>query len=240
MANKRVEVEGVGEVALYKRRGTRSIRVSITPKGQVRVTMPYWVPYASGEAFVRSKRQWIVDHRGNRESHVLMHGQAIGKHHRLVLERSPTATKVTSRVETLVVRVTYPASLAGDDPAVQSAAQRAGIRALRRQAEELLPGRLRALAIMHDFTFDGVEVKQLTGRWGSCDAKRHIILNLFLMELPLPLIDYVLLHELTHTEVLRHGPDFWQAMARVLPDVQVRRKAIKSYRPVIGQPDILQ
>ena len=73
-----------------------------------------------------------------------------------------------------------------------------------------------------------------SGRWGSCDSKRNIVLNLYLMELPWELIDYVLFHELTHTEVLRHGPDFWSAMKRVLPDVQRRRKAIKSYRPVVG------
>lgn len=236
MASKQVVIDGVGEVTLYKRRSTASIRLSITPKGQVKVTMPYWVPYEAGVRFAKTKAGWIQDHldKSGRPA-TLANGRLIGKMHRLVLEASPVADKVSSRVDHAVVRITYPAGMAADAPEVQAAAERAGVRALRQQAELLLPNRLKGLAMMHGFEYSGVQIKQLTGRWGSCDSHKNIVLNLYLMELPWPLIDYVLFHELAHTEVLRHGPDFWAAMKRVLPDTQVRRKAIKMYRPVIGQ-----
>jgi predicted metal-dependent hydrolase len=71
----------------------------------------------------------------------------------------------------------------------------------------------------------------MKSRWGSCDQHRNIVLNLFLIQLPWEQIDYVLLHELTHTEVLRHGPDFWRAMERVLSDVKQLRKAVRSAQP---------
>lgn len=236
MASKQTVIDGIGAVTLYKRRSTVSIRLSITPKGQVKVTMPYWVPYEAGVRFAKGKADWIREHlvKSGRPA-TLVNGRLIGKMHRLVLEPSPVADKPTSRVDHAVVRITYPAAMSQGDPAVQSAVEKAGVRALRQQAELLLPNRLKGLAMMHDFQYASVQIKQLTGRWGSCDSKRNIVLNLYLMELPWTLIDYVLLHELTHTEVLRHGPDFWSAMKRVLPDTQVRRKAIKMYRPVIGQ-----
>src|SRR5690606_36436720 len=101
---------------------------------------------------------------------------------------------------------------AGTDPAhprVQKAAQAAAIRALRKEAETLLPQRLRTLAEQTGFTYNSVAVKQPKSRWGSCSHQKHITLNLFLMQLPWRLIDYVLLHELTHTKVMRHGPPFW-------------------------------
>ena len=195
--------------------------------------MPYWVPYQAGVNFAQSRRDWIIEHTAT-SSIPVAHGQLIGKMHRLVLEASPVAQKISSRVSESIVRITHPADMPPHSQAVQQAASRACIRALRMQAEELLPGRLRGLAMMHDFDFNSVQIKQLTGRWGSCDAHKNIVLNLYLMELPWTLIDYVLLHELAHTQVLRHGPDFWAAMKRVLPDTQVRRKAIKSYRPLIG------
>ena len=93
---------------------------------------------------------------------------------------------------------------------------------------------MRQLAQVHGFEYRSVQIKQLTGRWGSCDSQRNIILNLFLMQLPWELIDYVILHELTHTTIMKHGPPFWEAMARVLPQVQQRRRAMRRYRPAVA------
>lgn len=233
MATKQIDIPQIGLVTLSKRKNTRSIRLRIDPKGQVSVTMPYWTPYEAGVRFVRSKQSWIAQHQQNSVA-ILSHGQMIGKSHRLYFEASPVAQKVTSRVSDSVVRVTHPVACAVSDNAVQTVAEKASIRALRTQAEQLLPGRLCQLAQLHGFEYRSVQIKQLTGRWGSCDSHHNIVLNLYLMQVPWTLIDYVLLHELTHTNILRHGPDFWSAMRRILPDVQVRRKAIKAYRPIVG------
>jgi hypothetical protein len=107
------------------------------------------------------------------------------------------------------------------------------VRALRAQAEASLPGRLGELAGRYGFSFRSVAVKQLTGRWGSCDSKQNIVLNLYLMQLPWELIDYVLLHELTHTRIMKHGPEFWTARSDLLPDAKARRQVMKQYRPAV-------
>ena len=117
---------------------------------------------------------------------------------------------------------------------MQKAAHDACIKALRKQAEQLLPGRLSNLADRHGFAYGSVQIKHLKSRWGSCDHERNITLNLFLMQLPWELIDYVLLHELTHTQIMRHGPDFWNAMRRVLPNLQAIRKQMRLHHPVLG------
>ena len=233
MATKQIDIPPIGLVTLSKRKNTRSIRLRIDARGQVSVTLPYWTPYEAGLRFVRSKQDWISQHQQNTAAD-LSHGQAIGKSHRLYFEASPVATKVTSRVSDSVVRITHPVACAVSDSSVQTVAEKASIRALRAQAEQLLPGRLHQLAQLHGFEYRSVQIKQLTGRWGSCDSQRNIVLNLYLMQVPWTLIDYVLLHELTHTTILRHGSDFWAAMRRVLPDTQVRRKAIKAYRPMVS------
>lgn len=233
MAIKVVELPDVGTVHLYKRKGVRSIRLSIDTKGKVRVMLPYWLPYEAGLTFARSRQDWIVTHTSQNDQH-LIHGQVIGKSHRLVFEKTPAAAKVATRVTASIVYITHPATRPSSDSDIQAAAHKASIRALRAQAEAALPGRLRQLAEYHGFEYRGVQIKQMTGRWGSCDSQRNIVLNLFLMQLPWELIDYVILHELVHTEVMKHGPVFWEAMARVLPDVQRRRKAMKSHRPAIA------
>lgn len=233
VASKRLTLPVIGVITLYKRKGVRSIRLSIDTHGQARVTIPFWIPYAAGITFAQSRQDWIVQHRQERDTN-LAHGQSIGKSHRLLFEASPVATKVTSRVSHNIIRVTHPVACKVADTSVQSVAEKASIRALRNQAEELLPNRVTTLAADHGFSYRSLRIKQLTGRWGSCDSNQNIVFNLYLMQLPWDLIDYVIFHELTHTNVLRHGPDFWAAMQRVLPDTQIRRKSMKQHRPIIG------
>lgn len=233
MATKSVQLPELGTLKLYKRRGARSIRLSVAPDGEIRVHLPYWVPYSAGVQFAKSRQTWIAEQLSKLPK-TLKHGQIIGKTHRLYFETSEKATKPSSRVTVSAIRITHPFVEANSEPHIQAVAVRAATRALRAQAEASLPDRLKALADHHGFSYRSVQVKQLRGRWGSCDQHKNIVLNLFLMQLPWKLIDYVLLHELTHTEILRHGPDFWAAMKRRDQNSQLLRKTIREYRPAVG------
>jgi predicted metal-dependent hydrolase len=231
MAYKQFSLDEQTSVTIYKRRASRNLRLTVAPNGEVRVSIPAWAPYRAGLEFARSRRDWIA--RQGRERLLLRDGQAIGKAHRLRLVAEPAARKVSTRLKQNEVRVSYPANISPDDAAIQTAAQKAGIRALRQEAEGLLPKRLDQLAAQHGFEYRSVKIKQLKGRWGSCDHHTDIVLNLFLMQLPWECIDYVLLHELTHTRVMRHGPDFWRAMEAVLPDVKRLRQLVRRHQPLL-------
>jgi predicted metal-dependent hydrolase len=163
-----------------------------------------------------------------------MHGQAIGKGHHLQFVAKPNLTKAGSRVKSTDIIISYPFGDNPGSPAIQSVAREACIRSLRLQAEQLLPQRLATLAALHGFSYKSVSVKRLQSRWGSCDQQSHIVLNLFLMQLPWDLIDYVLLHELTHTRVFRHGPDFWQALRAVSPEAATLKRRLRDYQPVLA------
>ncbi|HSX34034.1 MAG TPA: SprT family zinc-dependent metalloprotease [Candidatus Saccharimonadales bacterium] len=232
MATKQTELEGIGSVTLYKRKGNRSLRLSISTTGEVRVSMPYWLPYKAGEKFALSKLEWIAAHRLPERAH-LQHGQSVGKAHHLHITPSSQATRVTTRLKDYQIHISHPAAYGYDHPDVQKAAHSAAIRALRKEAEQLLPQRLRQLAQQEEFSFSSVAIKQMKSRWGSCSAQQEIILNLFLMQLPWHLIDYVLMHELTHTKVMQHGAPFWQEMERHVPHAKRLRKEMGNYHPVL-------
>jgi predicted metal-dependent hydrolase len=234
MAVKKIEVPGIGTVKLYKRKGSRSIRLSVSLAGEVRVSLPYWLPYDAGARFALSKVDWIQARLQERTTNSLADGQPIGKSHHLAFISDPITTKVTARVQGQQIRITHPAFLDATDTEVQTIAQRAATRALRLQAERLLPLRLKDLAETHGFAYKSASVKRLSSRWGSCDNEKNIILNLYLIQLPWHLIDYVVLHELTHTRALNHGPDFWEEFEKHLPDAKKLRRQIKQYRPVVG------
>jgi len=132
------------------------------------------------------------------------------------------------------VIVMHNVALNSSDSAVQAAAESACYRALKVEATKLLTPRLNELAAHHGFTYHSLNVKRMKTRWGSCDQHKNIVLNLFLVQLPWDCIDYVILHELTHTRALHHGPDFWQKFEDVLPGARRMRKTMRSYRPMLG------
>lgn len=238
MATKVIEIPDIGPVTLYKRRGNRSLRLSVAADGEIRVSLPTWVPYLAGEQFARSKLEWIVAHR--RAPKVdLTQGQAVGKAHRLHFVPTATGTKITTRLHQNQAQVFHPAALEAGHPRVQKAAQAACIKALRKEAEQLLPQRLRDLAERTGFTYRSVSIKQLKSRWGSCNTSKDITLNLFLMQLPWRLIDYVLLHELTHTKVMRHGAPFWEEMEKHAPRAKSLRKEMSRRHPALATGDEL-
>ena len=230
MSTKRVEVEGLGQVTLYKRRGARHVRLSVAAGNQVRVTIPIWAPYKVGMDFLRTKLDWVQSQL--KPMHLLHDGQQIGKAHRLKFVAS-TGKIVTTRVYNTEIMIGLPKGMAFDSLAAQDKAHKACVRALKGQAAKLLPQRLETLAKQHGFTYRSVTIKQLKGRWGSCSQHQDIVLNCFLMKLPWELIDYVIVHELVHTRIMAHGPVFWAEMAKYVPKLTAIRKLIRTYQPTL-------
>ena len=70
-------------------------------------------------------------------------------------------------------------------------------------------------------------IKNQKTRWGSCSTKGNINLNWLLVMTPLEIIDYVIVHELSHLKVINHSQEFWTLVESILPDYKERRKWLK-------------
>lgn len=234
MAYKQFQLDGVGDITIYKRRGTRSVRLTVAHDGTVKISMPTWLPYKSGLSYAESKRGWLQTQLSRHQPAQLLDSQLVGKQHVLRFATGDGDSIRTRLLKSGDILVTLPTTMPSSDPAAQAAAQKVAIRALRQEAEELLPPRLRRLATIHDLPFASFGVKRLKGRWGSCDQAKHIVINLFIMQLPWELIDYVLLHELSHTRHLNHSADFWALLESLDTDARTHRKLLRTMRPVIS------
>ncbi len=232
MPAKRIDILNIGVVTFTKLARSRSIRLSISQRG-VRVSMPSWTPYAAAVSFVNQQSDWIQQQLGKHTTQELHDGQKIGKLHTLQFEVISDTQAITSRVTPTKLLVRHYAHEAITSPAVQARARTAAIRALRKETLQLLKPRLTALAEAHSFTFGTVQAKELTRRWGSCDSHHNITLNLYLMQLEWPEIDYVLCHELTHTEHMNHGEDFWTRLIAVLPSARRLAKTVRHTQPAL-------
>jgi predicted metal-dependent hydrolase len=227
MAQKVINVPEIGPVTLQKRAGTGSVRIHIQGS-RVKVTMPSRVPYVFAEKFLQSRKQWILENI--EQSAPILDAAYIGKQHQVKIQYKDTS-RPSSRVSDTQISITLPVGLPQDSSEAQRIIVKACEKALRQETEQLLIPRLQDLAYENEITMKSATVKRLRSRWGSCDSHKNIVLNSYLAQLPWPLIDYVLVHELSHTRHLNHSPEFWKEVATILPDYKERRKATRTHSP---------
>jgi hypothetical protein len=73
-----------------------------------------------------------------------------------------------------------------------------------------------------------VMVGDLGFNWGSCGKNGAIYFNWRLLQLPVRLIDYIVVHEMAHLIEHNHTREFWKILDRAMPDWQERKKTMES------------
>ena len=65
-------------------------------------------------------------------------------------------------------------------------------------------------------------------RWGVCNVRKNIItLNTELLKKSIPLIDYVIIHEMAHFFEANHSKNFWKIVEAAIPDYKAKRKELR-------------
>lgn len=139
-----------------------------------------------------------------------------------------------SRSELGEMQIACPPDADFSDERLQAWLRKVIEEALRRNAKVILPPRLYMLSQKHGLPYRSVKINSSKGRWGSCSARHDINLSFYLILLPKHLIDYVLLHELTHTREMNHGERFWALLDSLTDgEAQALRKELKQHRTCI-------
>ena len=82
---------------------------------------------------------------------------------------------------------------------------------------------------MEKIKVQGLIVRKLEKRWGSCTRNKNIVLNRDLIKVPVHCIDYVMLHEICHLKFLNHGKRFWTTLSKYCPDWQKRKRRLENF-----------
>jgi len=72
-----------------------------------------------------------------------------------------------------------------------------------------------------------VSLKYNKTNWGSCSSKLNINLSTRLLFAPLEVINYVIIHELSHLEIMNHSAHFWDIVKKAMPDYKSKEKWLK-------------
>jgi predicted metal-dependent hydrolase len=99
---------------------------------------------------------------------------------------------------------------------------------LMRLATLVFAQRLDRYAHTLNVRYTQLKLSSASTRWGSATSQGHIRLNWRLVHGPLSVVDYVVVHELSHLREMNHGPQFWGTVASVMPEFEHHRDHLKS------------
>jgi predicted metal-dependent hydrolase len=91
-----------------------------------------------------------------------------------------------------------------------------------------IDNRVKLLASRTGMTPNRIDVRDLGYRWGSCGKNKVLFFNWKMLQLPVRLVDYIIVHELVHLHEPHHGAAFWQAVERALPDWKERKEDLRT------------
>ena len=198
----------------------KNLRIEIKRDGSLVAYAPKGMSRREVEAFINEKSGWIEKHR------------------------SPAPKTVESPDKIFFLGKEYPALYGGDTFSFDGAAfhipdgltpdeQIEGVKELyRRAAKPYMADKLRYWAdIMRLPRPKDPKITGAKTRWGSCGGKgkNSICFSLLLMAAPERCIDYVTVHELSHTVYFNHGNDFWTLCEKYAPDRKQDKKILEQY-----------
>jgi predicted metal-dependent hydrolase len=226
----------LGTEALHyrlRRAKRRSIGFVIDDAG-LTISAPRWVTVRDIESAIREKERWIraklVEWRQWRERRKLPSVKFadggvlpfLGSEIVIRLGRAAVATRLVETGAAPELWIALP--MEAGEQQVRDAVQAW----LQAEARRVLGARLAMLAERIDIKPRAWTISSARSQWGSCTHDGRIRLSWRLVHFALPVIDYVVAHELAHLKELNHGPRFWRAVAALLPGFEAARDEIKA------------
>ncbi len=210
--------------------------IAISPRDGVSVSAPLRARQEDILRFVHQKSKWIIDKvEENQVIQARLRRKAdapseseflfLGKSHAVVVT-SRNVHRPDITFDGLRWHVVIPQGISPTGALVQ----RVMAKWYRRQAEEILGGR-----VFHYSRMLGVEPKTIAVRsfkrvWGNCDYNTQTIqLNWQIILSPMFVVDYVVVHELCHLTVPNHSRRFWQRVEKFYPQYPEAKKWLKEH-----------
>ena len=202
----------------------RTVGITVDRDGSLLLHAPAGISADALAAWAWSKRGWVF--RKLAEKHLLLPASPskefvtgegfdyLGRHYRLQLTDDPPGTAVKLERG----RLRMPRTQADADDRAEAV-----MRWYRQRGATWLPRRIRPWAERMGLRPGDLDVRDLGYRWGSLGKGDRLNIHWAAMQLPVSLLDYVIVHELAHIEQPRHTPAFWATVERALPDYDQRR-----------------
>ena len=227
-----IQIDGRQIPLLYRRNSlARCYRLFVDRKGQPRVTIPKRGSQREAERFADQHRDWLLAQLTRFEAR---RDRDQGWHPgtSILFRGVPTLLELSSNVPHARLRlgtetILQPGRVNADGANFRKIVENH----LRRLAGAELPARVLELAALHQCPVRTVSVRNQRSRWGSCSRRGTISLNWRLVQVPVEVRDYIILHELMHLREMNHSRRFWSHVAKVCPGYEQWETWLRAHSP---------
>ncbi|MBI5701291.1 M48 family metallopeptidase [Candidatus Saganbacteria bacterium] len=105
--------------------------------------------------------------------------------------------------------------------------------ALKKRARYIIEERLNYYVGKHGFRFNGFKITSARSRFGSCTAKGDLNFSWRLILFSPEVMDYVVIHELTHLIEFNHSKRFWAKVEEFMPEFRLHKKWLRENSYII-------
>jgi predicted metal-dependent hydrolase len=216
---------------IFSRR--RSISIIVSPEKGVTVRAPYRASMKTIKKLVHDKSAWIKKHLDNHSDlNRINHGKKYicGEKHLFLGDEKILNVSVADKIfvkndnDNIEVGVRDPENIILIKTALE--------KWYKQKAAEIFPLMLSNVLTRwsnYNFRPTGLAIRSLRSRWGSCNSKGKITLNIQIVKLGEMYIDYVIIHELCHLKHHNHGKEYYRLLGEIVPDYKSIRKELKKY-----------
>ena len=193
----------------------KTVAIVIERDGRLTVRAPLHLSGLRIQAFVESHADWIAKNRT-----------------RMQAASPPPARRFVEGETFLYLGHAYPLNLVS---ALQPAlvfdgvsfrlaksslpkAEETFVRWYKQQARHLIAERVLAIAGKYGFRYQKIRISSARTRWGSCSSRGTLSFTYRLIMAPTQVLDYVVMHELVHTQIKNHSKNFWNKVGELMPD----------------------
>ncbi len=207
----------------------RSLSITITQKGEVIVHAPKRLSMDNIINFVNEKSNWIETKRNEILKKQEDHKDILTYNKMLFLGKQYLKYEMNGikKVELTTSCLLCPKGLDESELLFKIA------KWYMQTAKSILAERLEYLANLMQLDYNSFKISNTKNRWGSCDTKGNIKINFRLIMLPHKIIDYVLIHELSHLVEFNHSKKFYRVIESVMPNYDEARKNLKYYSDIL-------
>lgn len=203
----------------------KSISLNIENNGDFIVRAPIYSTEKQIFQFIIEKSHWIITKRlkakQNSKSHILKleNNQTInlfGKEYIIILYNKSNV-KIIENVLYLPTKNT----------------KEKLISFLKKFAKLTIEERTNILAKQFDFEFNKISISSAKTNWGSCSHNNNLHFTFRLCFCPMLVVDYIIIHELSHTKIKNHSKKFWLLVEKFCPEFKQHNKWLKDNRHIM-------
>ncbi len=205
----------------------KTLAISVDSMGRLIVRAPLHCSEARIFAFIREKEKWILKKQAEKKgAGVQLPSDNLDGYELMLLGRR---CKIHV-VETLNVRYDY------ESQSVylpEKNTKERLIKWLKENAKRIFSAVTEETAKKMGVAYKSVTVTSARGRWGSCSYDNAIHYSFRLLFAPKEVVEYVVVHELTHVQHKNHSKSFWTAVERFVPDWKEKRKWLHTHNALM-------